>query len=124
MKVVLTKTFLACNQTPPNDNALTTKAMVFCEDLEDIPTGELDHCFRQARINRSDSFFPSTGEIMTAWEHRKGEINRLKEEENRKSIQLPEPAPEDMGIDCAEYLKNPTPEKLEKLKYKYPNAGF
>ena len=56
MEAVLTKTFLALNQNTPTEKSLTIKAMVFCEDLEDIPTVELDYCFRQARLNRNDSF--------------------------------------------------------------------
>jgi hypothetical protein len=124
MKVVLTKTFLALNQKPPGDEGLMTKAFVFCEDLDDIPTEELDYCFRQARLNRSDSFFPSTGEVMTAWSHRSAEIVRLKENEEQENLQLPEPAPLDMAKDSADYISNPTPEKLAALKEKYPNAGF
>jgi hypothetical protein len=124
MTVALTKTFLALNQKPPGDEGLITKALVFCEDLDDIPTEELDYCFRQARISRADSFFPSTGEIVAEWGHRQAEIVRLREKEEKQSLQLPEPAPLDMAKDCTEYMLRPTPEKLENLRNKYPNAGF
>ena len=124
MKVVLNKTSLALNQKPPSDDGLMTKALVFDEDLEGIPTDELDYCFRQARLNRNDSFFPSTGEVMTAWEHRSAEIVRVRENEESQNLQLPERAPEGMGTDCEDYVANPTPEKLEELKAKYPDAGF
>ena len=124
MKVALVKTFSACNQNPPGNDGLTTKALIFCEDLEDIPTSELDHCFRQARIDSNDSFFPSTGKVMAAWDNRSAEIVRLRDAEEKENLTLPEPAPEEMAADCNDYIKDPTPEKLEVLRAKYPNAGF
>jgi hypothetical protein len=124
MKAVLLKTYLALNQKPPGENGLLTRALVVGEDLDDIPTEELDYCFRQARLSRSDSFFPSTGEVMTVWGHRSAEIVRLRENKEGEVKQLSEPAPEGIGTDCDDYVANPTPEKLKRLQDKYPNAGF
>lgn len=124
MQAMILKMYHACNLPVPGDDGLRTKAMVFCEDLDDIPDSELDHCFREARIKRNDSFFPSTGEVMTAWGHRSAEIVRLRENEEGEIKQLSESAPEGMGTDCNDYMENPTPEKLERLRKKYPNAGF
>jgi hypothetical protein len=121
---MILKMYHACNSPVPGDDGLKTKAMVFCEDLEDIPDSELDHCFRQARLKRNDSFFPATGEILKAWSLRSEEINRPKDSAAERMKELPPPAPPDMAKDSAEYIANPTPEKLEALREKYPDAGF
>lgn len=120
MTKVITKTYTACNLPIPDKGGMAAKVYVFCEDLEDIPDNELDHCFRQARLNRQDSFFPSTAQVLKAWEQRANEIRR----EREKNKALPEPSSIEMGRDCANYMSDPTPEKLKRLREKYPNAGF
>lgn len=122
MKAALTKTYTACGLPIPNENGLKVKTFVFCEDLDDIPDRELDVCFRIARLSRNDSFFPATGQLIKAWQTRSAEIERDKQENEIK--ELPEPSPEGIETDCNNYFLNPTPEKLEELKKKYPNAGF
>jgi hypothetical protein len=119
---MILKTYQACNLPVPGDDGLKTKSLVLCEDLEDIPDNELDHCFRQARLNRNDSFFPSTGQIITAWDARSAAIRR--EKENNAPKMIGEPTPEGISTDVRDYIKRPTPEKLAKLREKYPNAGF
>lgn len=126
MQVAVTKTYLACNMPMPTDEGLKAKVAVMLEDLDCIPTAAIDKCFRVARLARKDSFFPSTGEIMRAWQEVKADYERRKEAlDTRKRLRaLPEHYPADLAKDTRDYISNSTPEGLARLREKYPHAGF
>lgn len=124
--MAITKTYLACNLAPPDGNGLKAKIGVFLEDLIEVPNQWVDDAFRTARRNRSDSFFPSTGEILKVWGDIKADLERQKQEEDTRNQlkALPEYYPESLATDSSAYIRDPTPEKLAELKRKYPTAGF
>ena len=125
LEAAIRKTYLAIDKPAPEAIGMKAKIALFMEDLEGIPTQALDKVFRVGR-QRKPGFFPTTGDLLLAWKDVKADHEHQVElQRTQQSMKaLPEHYPSGLAIDARDYINSPTPEKLQKLKEKYPTAGF